>query len=66
MRGNECSPLVASRIAVYSLAKALAISPLEVYNLPVDLFNDMLIIHGEVESLKLEHTEKEIKKIKVK
>ena len=66
MRGNECSPLVASRIAVYSLAKALAISPLDVYSLPVDLFTDMLVIHGEVEQMKAEYAEKEANKLKVR
>lgn len=64
MRGGECHPLVASRIAVYSLSKALAISPLEVYNLPVDLFSDMLQIHGEVEKLKMDEMDKEMRKVR--
>ena len=34
------------------LSQALSISPLDVYNLPSDLFKDMLIIYGEVEKIK--------------
>ena len=44
------------------LSKALSISPLEVYNLPSDLFRDMLIIHGEVEKIKSEEMEKAMRK----
>ena len=55
---------MASRIAVYSLAKALAISPLEVYSLPAELFQDMLMIHGEVEQMKFNEMEKEMNKHK--
>ena len=32
--------------------------------MPVNLVKDMLIIHGEVESLKAEHMEKEMNKVK--
>jgi len=51
-----------SRIMVYMLSQALSISPLEVYNLPSDLFKDMLIIHGEVERIKDEEMKKAMKK----
>ena len=64
MKGQECSPTIASRIAVYSLAKALAISPLEVYSLPVDLFQDMMIIHGQIESMKADEIDKATNKLK--
>ena len=49
---------------VYTLAKALHISPLEVYQMPIELFMDMLIIHGEVENLKVEEINKQRSKIK--
>ena len=51
-----------SRIMVYMLSQALSISPLEVYNLPSDLFKDMLIIYGEVERIKAEVMNKALKK----
>lgn len=51
-----------SRIMVYMLSQALSISPLEVYNLPSDLFKDMLIIYGEVEKIKSEEMEKALRK----
>ena len=62
MKGGSTDPLTASRIIVYTLAKALAISPLEIYKMPVNLVKDMLMIHGEVETLKAEHMEKEMNK----
>ena len=54
-----------SRIMVYMLSQALSISPLEVYNLPSDLFKDMLIIHGEVERIKDEEMKKAMKKLRL-
>ena len=47
---------------VYMLSQALSISPLDVYNLPSDLFKDMLIIYGEVEKIKSEEMEKTMRK----
>ena len=49
---------------VYTLAKALGISPLEVYTMPSDLVKDMLVIHCEVEKIKAEEIEKEMNKQK--
>ena len=51
-----------SLITVYSLSKALAISPLDVYRMPASLVRDMLMVHAEVESYKAELMEKEMKK----
>lgn len=65
MKGGECSPQLASKITVYLLAKALAISPLEVYKMPQSMVRDMLLIHGNMEKLKAEETEKEVKKHQV-
>ena len=49
---------------VYTLAKSLHVSPLEIYEMPVDLFMDMLTIHAEVESMKAEEMDKQMKKAK--
>jgi len=47
---------------VYTLSKGLGISPIEAYNLPCDLFMDMLIIHGQIETLKSDEIEKSMNK----
>jgi len=64
LKKGSADPLTASRILVYTLAKALAISPLDIYDLPMDLALDMLAIHTEVEKLKAEEMEKQAKKKK--
>ena len=64
MQGGECPPALASKITVYLLSKALAISPLEVYKMPQSLVRDMLLIHGHMEQIKSEEVEKEMKKAK--
>jgi hypothetical protein len=56
-------PKIASLIVVYSLAKALAISPMEVYDLPAEMVTDLLSIHFEMEKLKSQEIEKEMKKV---
>tara|TARA_R100001463_G_scaffold133175_1_gene194340 strand:- start:1190 stop:1339 length:150 start_codon:yes stop_codon:yes gene_type:complete len=47
---------------VYTLAKALSISPLEIYQMPVSLVKDLLSVHYNVEVLKAEEMEKAMKK----
>jgi len=49
---------------VYTLAKALAISPLEIYKMPATLVMELLIIHLEVEQYKAEEMNKEMKKVR--
>jgi len=49
---------------VYTLAKALHISPVEVYNMPAELFMDMLIIHSEIEMMKADEIKKQQSKIR--
>jgi len=49
-------------IIVYTLAKALAISPLEVYKMPKSLVLDLLTVHGIFEEIKAEKIEKATKK----
>lgn len=54
---------MASRITVYALSKALAISPLEVYKMPKDLVTDMLLIHANFERLQGEEMDKKMKQV---
>ena len=49
---------------VYTLARALHVSPLELYKMPAELFMDMLLIHGEVEMMKADEMDKQMKKAK--
>ncbi len=65
IRGGQSDPQTVSLIMVYSLSKALAISPLEVYKMPASLVMDLLNVHNEVETLKAEMLEKELKKSKL-
>ena len=62
MRGGKASPSDASLIMVYTLAKALSISPLEIYQMPVSLVKDLLSVHYNVEALKAEEIDKAMKK----
>ena len=59
IKGGKATPKDASLIVVYSLAKALAISPLEIYKMPATLVQDLLGVHWAFESLKLEEMEKQ-------
>ena len=45
-------------IVVYSLSKALGISPLEIYKMPVSLVKDLLTVHFVAEEMKAEELEK--------
>ena len=58
IRGKRNDPQKISLIIVYTLAKALAISPLEIYKMPASLVSDLLIIHSEIETIKAEELEK--------
>lgn len=58
MKGKAGSPETLSLVVVYSLSKALAISPLEVYKMPSSLVVDLLMVHGEAEKIKAEEMEK--------
>jgi hypothetical protein len=57
-QGKPSSPKVASLITVYLLSKALAISPLEIYKMPVSLVKDLLTVHYIVEERKAEEMDK--------
>ena len=43
---------------VYTLAQAFSINPIEVYNMPMTLAQEMLLIHGEVKKIEVEEIEK--------
>jgi len=64
LRGGKAEPHEASLIVVYTLAKALSISPLEIYKMPASLVQDLLMTHSAFEELKHESMEKELKKMK--
>ena len=64
MRGGSAKPHEASLIVTYTLAKALAISPLEIYKMPASLVQDLLTVHGAFKELEAEEMDKEMKRHK--
>ncbi len=58
MKGGKGSPEHISLIIVYSLAKALGISPLEIYKMPSSLVIDLLSIHKVMLELEQEEMDK--------
>ena len=64
LRGGKAEPHEASLIVVYTLAKALSISPLEIYKMPASLVQDLLMTHSAFEQLKQETLDKEMSKLK--
>ena len=58
LRGKESNPQTMSLVTVYSLSKALAISPLEIYKMPVSLVKDLLTTHMVFETIKAEEMDK--------
>lgn len=64
MRGGKAEPHEASLIVVYTLAKALSISPLEIYQMPASLVQDLLVVHGAFKELESEEIDKQMKKHK--
>ena len=57
MNGGSSDPVTASKIMVYTLAQAFSINPVEVYNMPMSLAKEMLLIHGEVKKIEAETLE---------
>jgi hypothetical protein len=49
---------------LYTLSKALAISPLEIMKMPASMVMDFLYIHRNFEELKADTIEQEMKKVK--
>ena len=64
IRSGKTDALTGSLLVVYTLAQALGISPLEIYQMPAQLVQDLLAIHGIVEEMKAEEMEKRTKKVK--
>tara|TARA_R100001460_G_scaffold50975_2_gene89533 strand:+ start:228 stop:431 length:204 start_codon:yes stop_codon:yes gene_type:complete len=58
LKGGQSDPKTVSLIIVYSLSKALGISPLEVYKMPANLIIDLLQVHQVFEEIKAEELEK--------
>jgi hypothetical protein len=65
-KGKETDHKTASLVTVYMLSKALGISPLEVYQMPVSLVKDLLQVHSVVEEYKAEEMDKIQRKAKVR
>ena len=66
IEGGKAEPHEASLIVVYTLAKALSISPLEIYQMPASLVQDLLRVHGAVLELEAEEMDKGNEKDKEK
>tara|TARA_R100001463_G_scaffold134791_1_gene197330 strand:+ start:955 stop:1164 length:210 start_codon:yes stop_codon:yes gene_type:complete len=64
LRGGKAEPHEASLIVVYTLAKALAISPLEIYKMPSSLVLDLLSVDFAVRELEAEEMDKHNKKMR--
>lgn len=64
LQGRQTSPEMASKLMVYTLATAFHISPIEVYNMPAEMFRDFMIIHGAVEEYKNQEIENIQRKMK--
>tara|TARA_R110002020_G_scaffold447098_1_gene659424 strand:- start:2001 stop:2207 length:207 start_codon:yes stop_codon:yes gene_type:complete len=64
IRSGKTDALTGSLLVIYTLAQALGISPLEIYQMPAQLVQDLLAIHGIVEEIKAEEMEKQTKKMK--
>jgi len=62
VKGGKADPATVSLIVVYTIAKALSISPLEIYKMPASLVLDLLSVHRVFEEIKAEEIEKATKK----
>ena len=61
MKSGKMQPQDVSLIIVYTLAKALAISPLEIYKMPQSLVMDMLMLVNIQNEIEAEEMKKGIK-----
>jgi hypothetical protein len=64
VKGGKADPETVSLIVVYTLSRALSISPLEIYKMPSSLVLDLLSVHRVFEEIKAEEIEKATKKAK--
>tara|TARA_R100000742_G_C4267534_1_gene85732 strand:+ start:94 stop:300 length:207 start_codon:yes stop_codon:yes gene_type:complete len=58
LKGGEVSPIIASKVMIYTYATTFNINPLDAYNTPASLVKEMLDIHGEVKKIESEEIEK--------
>jgi hypothetical protein len=58
MKGGSVSPIIASKIMIYTYSSTFHINPIEAYNTPASVVKEMLEIHGEVKRLESEELEK--------
>jgi hypothetical protein len=58
IKQGKADPSTGGLIIAYTLAKALAISPLEIYKMPAQMVMDLLTIHGIVEQMKADEMDK--------
>lgn len=56
------SPIIASKIMVYTYSTTFNVNPLETYRTPSKLVKEMLEIHGEVKRLEAEEIDRAKKK----
>ncbi len=64
LKGGKAEPHEASLVVVYTLAKALSISPLEIYKMPASLVLDLLSVDLAVKQIESEEMEKQNKKMR--
>lgn len=64
LKGGKAEPHEASLVVVYTLAKALSISPLEIYKMPASLVLDLLSVDLAVKQIEAEEMEKQNKKMR--
>jgi hypothetical protein len=61
LNGGEISPVLASRIMLYTYCNTFKINPIEAYQTPISIIKNMLTIHQEVEELKAKEIQKQMK-----
>ena len=64
LKGGSVSPIMASRIMIYTYASVFHINPLDAYNTPYTLIVEMLGIHNEVKKIQAEELDREMRKVK--
>ena len=57
-KGQKTDLRITSLIIVYTLSKALGVSPLEIYKMPTSLVKDLLNIHFVAEEIQAEELDK--------
>tara|TARA_A100001201_G_scaffold111441_1_gene95424 strand:- start:1440 stop:1631 length:192 start_codon:yes stop_codon:yes gene_type:complete len=58
LKGGSVSPVIASKIMIYTYSSTFHINPIDAYNTPASVVKEMLEIHGEVKRIESEEIEK--------